>query len=91
MGSSGSLTGIDPSSLPSAPLPLQAYPLSSLVQARPSLLVVCGPGNNGGDGLVCARHLKLFVSGGPPRKWHFQCSDLPTHEDIIFVLDWMTG
>ncbi|KAM4628889.1 yjeF N-terminal domain-containing 3 [Polymixia lowei] len=38
----------------------KAYPLSSMGRKQPTVLVICGPDQNGCIGLVCARHLRIF-------------------------------
>ncbi|NXS15309.1 YJEN3 protein, partial [Mystacornis crossleyi] len=42
------------------PVSPQAFPLPSLPRKQPTVLVVCGPAQNGAIGLVCARHLRSF-------------------------------
>ncbi|XP_061461813.1 NAD(P)H-hydrate epimerase [Rhineura floridana] len=58
----------------------KAYPASSFTIDQPSVLVVCGPGNNGGDGLVCARHLKMF--GYEPTLYYPKRPNKPLFEGL---------
>uniref|UniRef100_A0A7M4FG81 ApoA-I-binding protein 2 n=1 Tax=Crocodylus porosus TaxID=8502 RepID=A0A7M4FG81_CROPO len=46
----------------------KAFPLAALPRKQPTVLVVCGPEKNGAIGLVCARHLRVFVSIPPRRR-----------------------
>ncbi|MBN3317135.1 YJEN3 protein, partial [Atractosteus spatula] len=38
----------------------KAFPLSSFSKKQPTILVICGPEQNGCVGLVCARYLRIF-------------------------------
>ncbi|XP_034514027.1 yjeF N-terminal domain-containing protein 3 isoform X1 [Ailuropoda melanoleuca] len=40
--------------------PCQVFPLHTLSRKQRTVLVVCGPEQNGAVGLVCARHLHMF-------------------------------
>ncbi|WFD30635.1 NAD(P)H-hydrate epimerase [Malassezia sp. CBS 17886] len=55
----------------------QSYPPS----AHRSVLIACGPGNQGGDGLVAARHLQHF--GYAPRVWYPKEKDAPLFRGLV--------
>jgi len=56
----------------------KAYPRDT---SHPKVLVCSGPGNNGGDGLVAARHLKMF--GYNPKIYYPKKSEKPLFKSLV--------
>ncbi|KAG5276172.1 hypothetical protein AALO_G00128660 [Alosa alosa] len=58
----------------------KAFPLKSISKKQPTVLVVCGPEQNGSVGLVCARHLRIFEY--EPTIYYPKRSSHSVHQDF---------
>ncbi|XP_054875887.1 yjeF N-terminal domain-containing 3 [Poeciliopsis prolifica] len=65
----------------------KAYPLSALSKKQPTVLVICGPDQNGSVGLVCARHLRIFDY--EPTIYHPKRSSHSLHQDFTIQCEKM--
>ncbi|XP_014833488.1 PREDICTED: yjeF N-terminal domain-containing protein 3-like, partial [Poecilia mexicana] len=65
----------------------KAYPLSALSKKQPTVLVICGPDQNGSIGLVCARHLRIFDY--EPTVYHPKRSSHSLHQDFTIQCEKM--
>nr|XP_003413288.1 yjeF N-terminal domain-containing protein 3 [Loxodonta africana] len=58
----------------------KVFPLAALSRKQRTVLVVCGPEQNGAVGLVCARHLRMFEY--EPTIFYPMRSPDPLHQDL---------